>query len=58
MDKEKITQKVKSLSKDGKLSCKQALKLAEEEGISSRDLGKLLNEMKVKVAACQLGCFP
>ncbi len=58
MDKEKITQKVKLLSKDGKLSCKQALKLAEEEGISSRDLGKLLNEMKVKVMGCQLGCFP
>jgi len=58
MDKEKITQKVKSVSKDGKISCKQALKLAEEEGLSSRDLGKLLNELKVKVAACQLGCFP
>jgi hypothetical protein len=58
MDKEKITQKVKSVSKDGKISCKQALKLAEEEGLSSRDLGKLLNELKVKVASCQLGCFP
>jgi LAO/AO transport system kinase len=58
MDKEKITQKVKSVSKDGKISCKQALKLAEEEGLSSRDLGKLLNELKVKVAGCQLGCFP
>ena len=43
---------------DGKISCKQALKLAEEEGISSGDLGKLLNEIKVKVAGCQLGCFP
>ena len=58
MDKEKVTQKVKSVSKDGKISCKQALKLAEEEGISSRDLGNLLNELKVKVMGCQLGCFP
>jgi hypothetical protein len=58
MDKEKITQKAQSLSKDGKISCKQALKLAEEEGISSGDLGKLLNEIKVKVMGCQLGCFP
>jgi LAO/AO transport system kinase len=58
MDKEKIMQKVKSLSKDGKISCKQSLKLAEEEGISSRDLGELLNELKVKVMGCQLGCFP
>jgi len=58
MDKEKIMQKVKSLSKDGKISCKQSLKLAEEEGISSRDLGELLNELKIKVMGCQLGCFP
>jgi hypothetical protein len=58
MDKEKVTQKVESMSKNGKISCKQALKLAEEEGISSRDLGNLLNEIKIKVAGCQLGCFP
>jgi hypothetical protein len=58
MDKTKVTEKVKAISKDGKISCKQALKLAEEEGISSRDLGTLLNEIKVKVASCQLGCFP
>jgi LAO/AO transport system kinase len=58
MDKEKVTQKIKSLCKDGKISCKQALKLAEEERISSRDLGNLLNEIKIKVASCQLGCFP
>ena len=58
MDKTKVTEKVKALSKNGKISCKQALKLAEEEGISSRDLGNLLNEIKVKVASCQLGCFP
>ncbi|HUJ88940.1 MAG TPA: hypothetical protein VLX12_01995 [Syntrophorhabdales bacterium] len=58
MDKAGLTEKVKALSKDGKLSCKQALKLAEEEGISSRELGNLLNELKVKVMGCQLGCFP
>ena len=58
MDREKLAEKVKALSKNGKISCKQALKLAEEEGISSRDLGNLLNEIKVKVASCQLGCFP
>ena len=58
MDKVALSKKVKALSKDGKISCKQALKLAEEEGISSRELGNLLNELKVKVMGCQLGCFP
>jgi hypothetical protein len=58
MDKVRVTEKVKAVSKDGKISCKQALRLAEEEGISSRDLGQLLNELKIKVMGCQLGCFP
>ena len=58
MDQEKITENARALSKNGKISCKQALTLAEEEGISSRDLGNLLNEIKIKVASCQLGCFP
>jgi hypothetical protein len=58
MDKEAITKKVKSKTKDGKIACKQALKISEEEGISSKKLGALLNELKIKVASCQLGCFP
>ena len=58
MDKEAITKRVKSKTRDGKISCKQALKIAEEEGISSKKLGALLNELKIKVANCQLGCFP
>ena len=58
MDKAKLSEKIKAVSKNGKISCKEALKLAEEEGISSKDLGSLLNEIKVKVMGCQLGCFP
>jgi hypothetical protein len=58
MDKEAITKKVKSKIKGGKIACKQALKIVEEEGVSSKDLGALLNELKIKVANCQLGCFP
>jgi len=58
VDKEAILKKVKSKTKDGKIACKQALNISEEEGISSKDLGALLNEHKIKVASCQLGCFP
>jgi LAO/AO transport system kinase len=58
MDKEKVAEKAKAVSKNGKISCKQALKLAEDEGVGSRELGELLNELKIKVASCQLGCFP
>ena len=58
MDKEKLIEKIKTQAKDSKISCRAALKLAEEEGVPSRTLGELLNELKIKVSACQLGCFP
>ena len=58
MDKQTIIEKVKTNTKDGKIACKQAQKIAEEEGIPYKDMGTLLNELKVKIANCQLGCFP
>ena len=58
MEKERLQEKVETLSKNGKISCRQALKLASETGVSPKELGDLLNEMKIKIASCQLGCFP
>ncbi|MCX8021798.1 MAG: hypothetical protein N2745_03405 [Syntrophorhabdaceae bacterium] len=58
MERERLEEKIKKHAKEGKIACKQALKIAEEEGIPSRELGELLNEMKIKITGCQLGCFP
>ena len=58
MDMEHLKKRLISLSKDGKISCKQALRTAGEEDVSPKVLGELLNELKIKIATCQLGCFP
>lgn len=58
MEKEKIVEKLNKQVKDGKIACKQALKIADEEGVSAKVLGEMLNGMKIKVVSCQLGCFP
>jgi hypothetical protein len=58
MEKESIRDKIETLSKNGKISCRVALKLAEENAMSPAEMGQLLNDMKIKVASCQLGCFP
>lgn len=43
--------------KDKRISCKVALKIAEEAGISPHKVGELLNELEIKIHSCQLGCF-
>jgi len=58
MDKLKMTETIKTHAKDGKISCKAAQKLADDEGVSYKDMGGLLNELKIKIKTCQLGCFP
>jgi hypothetical protein len=58
MENEQLVQKIKLQAKDGKIACKHALKLAEEEIITPKALGKILNELNIKVMSCQLGCFP
>ncbi|MCX5813019.1 MAG: hypothetical protein NT178_10805 [Proteobacteria bacterium] len=58
MNKEAVIEKINAHTKDGKIACKQALNIAEEENIPSKELGEMLNELKIKVFGCQLGCFP
>ncbi|MDP2972984.1 MAG: hypothetical protein Q8P64_27815 [Deltaproteobacteria bacterium] len=57
MDREKIEKAIKEKSKDGKVPCAMCFKIAEDFGISKREIGDILNEMKVKISQCQLGCF-
>ncbi len=57
MDRERIIEKINLSLKEGKIPCKKALELAKEENISPKSLGALLNEIKIKIRSCQLGCF-
>lgn len=57
MDKRDISEKIKNHVKEGKISCQQARKFAEDEGIPYNEMGDLLNELEIKIANCQLGCF-
>jgi len=58
MDKEVLVEKIQGQTKNGRISCRQALKLASELEVSPKEIGDLLNELKIKIAGCQLGCFP
>jgi hypothetical protein len=58
MERKQVLEKVNAATEDGKITCPRALAIARETGISPKELGDLLDEMKVKIDACQLGCFP
>jgi hypothetical protein len=57
MTTEEIKAKIKGAAPDGKIPCAAAFRLAEELGLSRKDLGEMLNELSIKITHCQLGCF-
>ena len=57
MDRDKLEKVILKKAKAGKLPCAMCFKIAEDFGISKREMGKILNEIKVKISQCQLGCF-
>ncbi len=57
-DRELLKEKLKRLTRDGKIPCAVALKTANEANVAPKVIGDLCNELKIKIAGCQLGCFP
>jgi hypothetical protein len=57
MKEEEISVKIREAAKDGKIACAMAMKIAAENKISNKQMGELLNRLKIKIAQCQLGCF-
>jgi len=57
MVEEDLKAKIKAAAPTGKIPCAAAFRLAEELGLSRNDLGELLNELRIKIIQCQLGCF-
>ncbi len=49
----------KVIEKEGKkfIPCPAALKIAETLNVPAAEIGKICNEMKIKIMSCRLGCF-
>lgn len=57
MDRDELIGKLKELSPQGKISCMEARQLAEKLEIPYGEVGQACNEAKIKIFACELGCF-
>jgi hypothetical protein len=57
MSREELKDIIRAEAPEGKITCAAALRLAKELLISRQEMGNLLNELKIKITQCQLGCF-
>lgn len=55
--REKVIAAIRERAKDGKIPCAVCFRIAEEYQVKKRELGRLLNELGIKVIECQLGLF-
>jgi len=44
-------------TKNKRIPCKMARKIAEQTGLPYREIGKLADELGIKITDCELGCF-
>ncbi|MBI5572764.1 MAG: hypothetical protein HY914_22660 [Desulfomonile tiedjei] len=57
MDDAEIRELIQGRQANGRISCREAIQMAEEAGVSRLKIGRLLDDMKIKIHSCQLGCF-
>jgi LAO/AO transport system kinase len=57
LKKKNMEELLKEKSIDGKIPCSLARRIAEEIGVSYKEVGETANELKIKIKDCELGCF-
>ena len=53
-----LEEEIKASLVDGRLPCAVAFKISENQGVGRRTVGDTANKLEIKIAKCQLGCFP
>ncbi len=57
MKTEELKEKIRTAAVNNRIACAVAYKLAEEAGVSPGEVGRLIDELNIKIVQCQLGCF-
>ncbi|SJZ34174.1 hypothetical protein [Selenihalanaerobacter shriftii] len=52
-----IEEKVKEKVVNNSLKCVVAQKIAKDLGVTNKEVGKVINQLNIKLIDCQLGCF-
>ncbi len=54
---EEIIQHLKEKSRGARIACEEARKIAEDLGVSYKEVGRAADSLKIKITGCALGCF-
>lgn len=52
-----IKEELLRVAKNKSISCAEALALAKRLKVKPMEIGKVANELGIKITDCQLGCF-
>jgi LAO/AO transport system kinase len=55
--REILEEKLRKTSVENRLPCRAAFAIAQSLGISTAEVGKAANRLKIRISKCQLGCF-
>ena len=58
MDNKALEEELKASLVEGKLPCAVAFQIARKLKVSPKQVGDAANRLSIKIANCQLGCFP
>ncbi len=57
VEEEEIKKALLEASENGRIRCPQCLEIARRFQVKGTVVGRLCNELKLKICGCQLGCF-
>jgi hypothetical protein len=55
--REKILEAVRNAAVGGRLSCEKAHELGTKLDVPLQEIGRVCNELSIRIKDCQLGCF-
>lgn len=55
--KAEVLEAVKKAAPNGRITCTAARSLAKELKVELREIGEACDALKIKIKACELGCF-
>ena len=57
MDDKELRELIMEKQSELRISCQAACEIADAAGVPRRTVGRLIEEMSIKIHSCQLGCF-